>query len=89
MAEDDREIVKTGLSIDEAVYDEVTDPLEFGDAASPRIEDLVVWGLAVEEAFDRAEDLDVEEAPASVFGRRDLLRSIVDDAAETWDRRDE
>jgi len=44
---------KFGISLDESVADAIEERLEYGDKRSERIEDLIIAGLAVEQAIER------------------------------------
>lgn len=44
---------KFGVSLDDAIADEIEESLEYGDKRSARIQHLLNAGLAVEAAFER------------------------------------
>lgn len=45
-------VQKFGISVDEPLADRIERPLGYGDSRSERIRELVLVGLAVEEAGD-------------------------------------
>lgn len=53
-------VEKFGISLEEDVVSQVEEPLEYGDKRSQRIQNLIIAGLAIENALEReGYDLDV------------------------------